>query len=88
MGSLPGPRPSRGRRATRVWRTSPHIAYVTPSRLATRIASSNSPSACACHLDVVKQVHRWVYRLYLRLYLSIYFSLFIRARWPLRYDTR
>ena len=32
---------------------SPHVAYVTPSRLATRTASSNSPSACACHLDVV-----------------------------------
>ena len=32
-----------------MWRASPHIAYVTPSRLATRTASSNSNSACACH---------------------------------------
>ena len=28
-------------------------APLTPSRLATRTASSNSPSACACHLDIV-----------------------------------
>ena len=34
--------------APRVWHASPHIAYVTPSRLATRTALSNSPSACAC----------------------------------------
>ena len=50
MGSPPGPVAGG---APRVWRASPHIAYVTPSRLATRTASStNSPSACACHLDV------------------------------------
>ena len=50
------PGPSRERRATSVARPPAyrlHIAYVTPSRLATRTASSNSPSACACHLDVV-----------------------------------
>ena len=50
MGSPPGPVAGG---APRVWRASLHIAYVTPSRLATRTASSNSPSACACHLDVV-----------------------------------
>ena len=46
MGSPPGPVAGG---APRVWRASPHIAYVTPSRLATRTASSNSNSACACH---------------------------------------
>ena len=50
MGSPPGPVAGG---APRVWRASLHIAYVTPSRLATRTASSNSPSACACHLDVI-----------------------------------
>ena len=50
------PGPSRERRATSAARPPAyrlHIAYVTPSRRATRTASPNSPSACACHLDVV-----------------------------------
>ena len=34
------------------WRAAPPFAYVTPSRLALLTASLNSPSACACHLDV------------------------------------
>ena len=54
MGSPPGPVP-RGRRATsdlQVWHASPHVAYVTPSRIAARTASSNSPSARDCNLDV------------------------------------
>ena len=53
MGSPPGPVAGG---APRVWRASLHIAYVTQSRLATRTASSNSPSACACHLDVVTRL--------------------------------
>ena len=50
-GLPPGPSAPVAGGAPRVWRASPHVAYVTPSRLATRTASSNSPSACACHLE-------------------------------------
>ena len=39
MGSPPGPVAGG---APRVWRASPHIAYVTPSRLATRTAPRHS----------------------------------------------
>jgi hypothetical protein len=43
-------RPTDGWCATRYGR--PSVAYVTPSRRATRTALSNSSSARACHLDV------------------------------------
>ena len=50
MGSPPGPVAGG---APRVWRASPHIAYVTPSRLATRTLGS-SP-----HLAHAAAVGQW-----------------------------
>ena len=42
MGSPP--RPTRGRRATSdVWHTSTHVAYVTPSRLASSPLATPAP---------------------------------------------
>jgi hypothetical protein len=72
-------------RPTDGWRTAggvppygrPSVAYVTPSRRATRTALSNSSSARACHLDVAtlcRFSRRWTCKMHMHMHMHMHMS--------------